>query len=143
MSYLNYSIREVDGKLKLFDDKGERVKCFLAIHPKSKHYFTTWGVFEFSKSKDKYYPKNLTTYIYSSANLWRDSETAVRFVKYGHVGWKTPSGDLIMPPIFDQIEVCESFIWAKYGNRQIFVRKSGGMTDQGVFDNAFYQNGKK
>ena len=143
MSYLNYSIREVDGKLKLFDDKGEKVRCAVSIHHKSKHYFTTWGVFQFSKTKDKYYPKILSILIYSSANLWRDSETAVRFVKYGHVGWKTPSGDLIMPPIFDQIEVCESFIWAKYGNRQIFVRKSGGMTDQGIFDSTFYQNGKK
>ena len=145
MSFLNYSTREVDGKLRLFNDKGEEKSIITYIFPINKIYFTTWGVFHFSKSKSKKerFPKRLSSLVYNGKALWRDADSAVKFVKNGLIGWKTPTGDLIMPPIFDQIEICDSFIWAKYANREIFVYKNGCMSEGYKNDNAFYENGKK
>lgn len=141
-NFLNYSIREVDGKMKLFDDKGNEIDLIEEISPKSKKYFTVWGVIEFSETHDSMYPVLVSVLVYSSELLWNVAETAVKFKDGDHTGWKTPTGDLIMPPIFDQIEICDSFIWAKYSNRQIFVYKNGGLSDQGIFDDEFYENGK-
>ncbi|MBP5420512.1 MAG: hypothetical protein J6Y72_11960 [Bacteroidales bacterium] len=145
MSFLNYSIREVDGELKLFDDEGKEERIGITISSKSKTYFTTWGVFQLSKnsSKKALYPQYLSTLTFNGKILWRDADTAVMFEKNGHIGWKTPTGNLVMPPIFDQIEICDSYIWAKYSNRQIFVYKNGEMTDQCIFGDEFYEHGKK
>ena len=142
-SYQNYTIREVDGKLALFDETGENVRCPTAIRPNSKFFFTTWGVFEFSKSRsNKKFPQSFSALVFSGEKLWRDAESAMQFTKNGHVGWKTPSGDLIMPPIYDQIEICESFIWANYANREIFIYKNGCLSEREKSDNKFYENGK-
>lgn len=144
MSYQNYTIREVDGKLELFDETGENVHCRTSISPNNKIFFTTWGVFEFSKRrfKKERYPQLFSTLVFDGKRLWRDAKSAMQFTKNGHVGWKAPSGDLIMPPIFDQIEICRSFIWAKYANREIFIYKNGCLSEGEKSDNKFYENGK-
>ncbi len=141
-NFLNYSIREVDGKMRLFDDKGNEIKLITALLPQATTYFTVWGVLQFAETFDSTYRVLVSVLVFNAEQLWNVAETAIKFKEGDNIGWKTPTGDLIMPPVFNQIEICESYIWARYFNRQIFVYKNGGLSDQGIFDSTFYENGK-
>lgn len=144
-NYLKYSIHETNGKLALFDDNGAEVEIHNSITPKDKVYFTTWCVLLFSKkrSKKELFPQSISFLAGRYAMLWQDVEYAIEFRKNGLVGWKTPDGKLIMPPIFERLEKCKKFIWARYFNRELFIYKNGGLSDEPKFDNVFYQKGKK
>jgi len=144
-NYLKYSIRKIDGKPLLYNDKGEVVDVDKKIPQKGKVYFTTWCVLVFTKDRHKkaVYPQSIDFLTGKIAILWEYSKTAIPFKKNSLVGWKSPDNKLIMPPIFEQIEICKDYIWVKYANRQIFFYKKGGYSDKPKFDNSFYQNSKQ
>ena len=83
--------------------------------------------------------------IFDGTLLWDTAPTAEVFQENNRIGWKTPSGDLLLPPIFDQIEICDGYIFAHFDKRDLFVRKTGGITEgpEGSEDGEFYENGKK
>lgn len=141
-NFLKYQIRNIDGKRELFDENGEQIWTGQVIHQDATIYFITWGVFEYIVDDDKEYPEMFYSLSFDGSILWKEAETAVQFEQNGRVGWKNPARELVMPPIFKQIEICERFIYASYGNRELFVYKNGGLSDCCNFHDNFYQNGK-
>ncbi|MBO7496657.1 MAG: hypothetical protein J6T98_08885 [Salinivirgaceae bacterium] len=139
-NYLKYTIREVDGKLRLFDGEGNIVDTGIrGLWPDTITYVTVWGVFQYKK------PNGFNELIFDGTLLWDTAPTAEVFQENNRIGWKTPSGDLLLPPIFDQIEICDGYIFAHFDKRDLFVRKTGGITEgpEGSEDGEFYENGKK
>ena len=142
MNYLNYTLRKVGDKTKLFDEYGNDLKE--TISPDETVFFTVWGVLKYTKNYAPSFPVNISAIKADCGRLWKEAPNAVVFEKNGLIGWKTPSGDLIMPPIFDQIEICSEYIYAHYTKRELIVYKGGTLSygpdssDKG----RFYQNGK-
>ena len=135
-NYLNYTIREVGGRQKVFDENGKLAKDYVPDGA-DKFYFTVWGVLAF-ESKLPY----LHVVVSDGQILLDKAKTAVEFKENGLIGWKTPAGDLLLPPIFDQIEICEKFIYAHYGPAIKIYADHSKYTSDFLERGRFYQNGK-
>ena len=139
-NFLNYTVREVDGKQRLFDENGNvKDTGIRGFWPDAMTYITVWGIFQYKKTN------GFNEIMFDGTLLWNAAPTAVVFQENNLIGWKTPSGDLLLPPIFDQIEICDGYIFAHFDKRDLFVRKTGGITEgpEASEDGEFYENGKK
>lgn len=141
MDFLKWKLCEVDGTQKLFNEKGEEICCI--SHPNTQVFFTVWGVFGYTVNADSQCPNNLTTCRLNVDLLLKEISTAVRFEINGLIGMNTSAGDLLMPAIFDQIEVCRDYVYAHFGNRHLLVNKEGMDVCSDSENGEFYQNGKK
>ena len=77
-------------------------------------------------------------------SFWGRAMSAEKFEKDGLWGLKTPSGDIVLEPRYDQIEFCTDFVYVHYDNRHKFFYKSGSTRDCPDYDDdyRFYENGK-
>lgn len=139
-NFLNYTVREVDGKLRLFDNEGNEEKTVNEICPDAKIYHTVWGVFQYKKEN------GLNPLVYDIERFRSEVPTAILFHEGERVGWKTPSRDLILPPIFYCIAIDEQKnVYTVYGNGEIrFWGDSDIEYKHWHFDDEliFEQNGK-
>lgn len=141
-NFLQYEVRVVDGKQYIYDEKGKQLNR-IPYGMDKRIYFTIWGVFSYVEIDDNLYPKLFSSIRMNGELLWDRVSEAEEFQENGHVGWKTREGELMMPPVFDQIEVCESYIYARYHNRELEVYRNGSMSEGCCLeDGTFHQNGK-
>ena len=75
--------------------------------------------------------------------LWQRAQSSVKFQENGLWGLKSPDGEMVLEPKYDQIEICADFVYAHYENRHIFFYKNGGSSDRSDLDDdyLFYENG--
>lgn len=76
-------------------------------------------------------------------SFWERVTSAVKFEKDGLWGLKSPSGEIVLAPKYDQVELCTDFVYAHYEDRHKFFYKDGGETDCADRDDEyqFYENG--
>ncbi len=76
-------------------------------------------------------------------SFWQRAKSAVIFEKEGLLGLKSPSGEIVLKPKYDQIEFCTDFVYAHYGTRHVFFYKTGSSSDCPDMENdyRFYEKG--
>ena len=69
--------------------------------------------------------------------------SAEKFKKDGLWGLRLPSGDIVMEPKYDKLELCTDFIYAHYGDCHKFFYKNGFVSECADKDDdyRFYENG--
>lgn len=79
----------------------------------------------------------------STMSFWRKAHSAEKFQENGLWGLKSPTGEIVLEPKYDQIEFCADFIYVHYENRHTFFRKNGSSSDCCDLDDdyRFYENG--
>lgn len=79
-----------------------------------------------------------------SRTFWDRACTAIKFEVCGLWGLKSPSGDIVLPAKYDQVEVCSDYVYVHYGDRHTFFYKDGGSSDcaDRTDDYLFYEKGK-
>ena len=86
---------------------------------------------------------DVTNYNEETRSFWKRALSSTKFEKNGLWGLKSSDGDIVLNPIFDQIEFCSDFIYVHYEHRHTFFYKDGGTTDCSDRDDdfRFYENG--
>ena len=76
-------------------------------------------------------------------NIWSRSQEGKKFEYNGKLGLEN-NGDIILEPIYDQIELCKEYLYTKGGDT-VSRYYSYGMVEESAFnpsDRRFYENGK-
>jgi len=75
--------------------------------------------------------------------FWNKAMSAEKFKKDGLWGLRLPSGDIVMEPKYDKLELCTDFIYAHYGDCHKFFYKNGFVSECADKDDdyRFYENG--
>lgn len=76
--------------------------------------------------------------------IWKQSQGGTRFEQEGKFGLKNANGEIVLEPVYDQIEQCLEYLYTRAGEivKEYFPF---GMVQQSAFnpdDPTFYENGK-
>lgn len=136
-NFLKFSIREVDGKKKLFDEHDQ----YVTDVSNRNIVLTVWSIITINDFSDG--GQHLFFLRDDVDRFWEAVPTAVEFEENGRKGWKTPSGDLILPAIFKFMEVKDEYFFGHDDYYKIYINKNGGIRCVESLDNStFYENGK-
>lgn len=74
---------------------------------------------------------------------WENINSLKKFEKDGLWGLTSPFGEILLNPVYDQIEICSDYVYVHYKNRHTFYYKDGGSRDcaDREDDYRFYENG--
>ena len=75
--------------------------------------------------------------------FWKTAKSAIKYEVDSLWGLKTPNGEVVLKPKYDQIEICSDFIYAHYCDRHTFFYKNGRTCDcpDDEDDYRFYEKG--
>ena len=87
------------------------------------------------------------SYTGDTAKLFRDAKDAVKVFENGKEGLRLPSGEILIPAIFVQVELCRNFIFLRAEIYQWRIFASGGIRGEKITENKpegmlFARNGK-
>lgn len=76
--------------------------------------------------------------------IWNQAKGGVKFERNGKFGLKNASGEIVLEPVYDQIELCKEYLYTRVGEvtKKFFPF---GLVEQATFDPeapTFYENGK-
>ena len=61
--------------------------------------------------------------------FWKTAKSAIKYEVDSLWGLKTPNGEVVLKPKYEQIEICSDFIYAHYCDRHTFFYKNGRTCD--------------